>query len=260
MRWLGILSLVFFSCGCEQKESPLSIPTSVGSETAIAPSLVYDYEKLHFFEGSKRGVHGEYLNLSYFNSSPSLRDIYYFEDVQNEEERFMVGILGDREATLSELVVYHTAMKNLRLLESTSNKKSDGLSELLAKLEGVEDLPLYLRVERIYTVLGREITPGNDGDYSTLIDLLGSSEGNCNSIAPAYFSVLNYFGVETYFRFGKLLDRNGDLSYHAWLSVETELGRIDIDPTWYGDFVPLAERNPKILLTTLDDHFLPKSR
>lgn len=261
MRKLCLLAALAFSLNCEQKTPPPTDPSSLPPTTRVdfeAP--VYNYEAATYFEYAKRGIHGEFLNLINYETTPFLEDILYFEEVQKEEREFSIGTLGEKEVALSELAIYLVAIKNLQLLKSADEGKEIELGEklkgLLVSLEGIDTFPDYQRVEKIYTALGGKVDAGKEGVYLSLVDLLNSKEGNCNSLAPAYFSVLQYLGVETYFRFGKLMKEDGRKYYHVWLSVETELGMIDLDPTWYGDFVPLMERNPKIPRTTLNEEFL----
>lgn len=160
------------------------------------------------------------------------------------------------DCALSEIETIMTAIKNMKLIKEVDEAHIDNLKKdyvplkkLLTKLNKIynSDFSYEAKAESLYDCISDHITSGDHTPDAESIELLVNGlEGDCNDIAPAFFSLFNYYNVKTHLRFGKAIDKDG-YGYHVWLSVcSKDTACYDLDPTWYGSFIKLEERHKDI--------------
>jgi len=241
-----------------------------GAELTIIPSplppsnVLYDYQAKKYI-GHPGGINESFLNATAPNNfEPDL--INFLQKVDQQEFRLKFLHFGEHEGLLSSLETIVTAIKNMRLIKEIDKAKNDDINDRYIPLKKlINDLnkiyykkyPHYMKLEHMYDCIKEKIQPGKSTKESVGIEILACGEkGDCNDIATAFFSLFNYYHIETGFRFGKVIDEKHS-GLHVWLSALSEKGIIDLDPTWYG-FVPLEERRKDIEIFLFKEEYLTR--
>jgi hypothetical protein len=215
---------------------------------------IYDSKTKRFNE-SYGGINENYLNLT--DKDFSGEEINFLRLIDKRERQLKFVQLGKYEAAGSQGITILNAKWNMQLIKEIDeipldrlDKYHKPLKELLIKLNeeySNENLQVSEKFERMYSHISNKIHRGKITPTSSGIEnLVNDSEGDCNDLAPAYFALLNYYGILCYMRFGKIIEKEEEIGNHAWITVKTEKGLIDIDPMGYSFFVPLDERNKNI--------------
>lgn len=161
-----------------------------------------------------------------------------FQTIFTAEEN-MYLIKGLDESSMEEIDEYYKPIKNL-------------LNELNLIYE--KETVISKRFEIMYRKISERMVIGEGNNEAISLEyLVNGIKGDCNDISPAYFALLNYYGIPTYLRMGTILEKGKELGHHVWLTVETEKGWIDVDPVGYSFMIPLDDRNEEIELILLKE-------
>ncbi|MGV8086768.1 MAG: transglutaminase domain-containing protein [Candidatus Woesearchaeota archaeon] len=221
---------------------------------------VYDYAA-HKFVTKKGGLSEEFLNKisdDFAVSEDCDLCFDFFSYVDTTETFYKWSKLDGDELSNSISEVYLTIASNFDkiFLADISEKK-----DLPSKYHSLKDLLLSLdsiainyydnepkKLIRTYELLQRSIALDREDTYASVsIDrLLNGKNGNCDDIAPMFYSILRYYGFDACMRFGQFSDINGNIGYHAWVGLRLNDIYIDLDPTWYVNFAPLENRSNSI--------------
>ena len=206
------------------------------------------------------GINENYLNLT--NKDFSREEIDFLQSVDKRERQLKFRPLTKYEAAGSQGFTLLNAIWNMQIIKKIDEIPLDKLDEhhkplkeLLIKLNeeySHENLQVSEKLERMYSHISNKIHRGKITLGSSGIEnLINDSEGDCNDLAPAYFALLNYYGIPCYMKFGKIIENEKEIGDHVWICIETEKGWIDIDPVGYYFFIPLDERNEEIKITLI---------
>jgi hypothetical protein len=77
---------------------------------------------------------------------------------------------------------------------------------------------------------------------NTTIDIFNGSQAACAEVSCAVNSLLRAAGYETSIMHGIVINTNGDISAHVWLSITLSGKSYTLEPTWYYDAVLLKSR------------------
>jgi hypothetical protein len=215
---------------------------------------IYDSKTEKFIE-SYGGINEDYLNLT--DRKLTYDEINLLQWIDKRERQLKFVQLEKYEAAGSQGITLLNAKWNMQLIKKIDEIPLDKLDDyhrplkkllmILNKEYSNENLQVSEKFERMYSHISNKIHRGKITMTSSSIEnLINDSEGDCNDLAPAYFALLNYYGVPCYMRFGKIIENEEERGYHAWITVETEKGEITLDPMGYPFFVPLDERNENI--------------
>ncbi len=219
----------------------------------------------------KGGISERFLNN--VDNSRYKKDDYleYFRRVDSLENVGIWGLLPDSliEQSCNELV--DTAIRNFQLISnvesiSRTDLKNEvvSLKYLLSSLDSisVDKLDLSEKLRKMYNCLNTKISVDKDANDDVDINSLVSGQlGKCNAVAPAFYSILTYYGFDAVMCFGKQINNSGKkVIYHAWIGVNLDDGYIDLDPTYYPFFVPLENRCKDIKRYTVKDEYIGVKR
>lgn len=262
----GTLSL--FSCVNDgdiitaENKSKISL-----NKKSLWPSVYDTIEKK--FVDREDGIHEEFLNNN-MNDMYLLPDyLAYFKLVDSLENIGTWDSLAKYEAVISELSTLVTTIHNFNTLSEVDNSSKNNLTphlipmkELLLSLDSIyhQNLNDTEKIRKMYNLLTDKIVSGKSTSGSVRIEkLINGQLGDCNDVAPAFYSVLTYYGFDVYMCFGKSKDEKGKvLGYHAWLGINLKEGYVDLDPTWYNVFVPLENRCEYIEKIAINDRYVTK--
>ncbi|MCX6750452.1 MAG: hypothetical protein NTZ83_03270 [Candidatus Pacearchaeota archaeon] len=238
------LSGISYFCGRNSIIMPLRNKEAIfkAQQIEVEPVAVYD-SKLGLFTS-----HGGGINENFFNSSPDkeYREpdfIDYCQRVDNQEHRIKFRALEKYEGAISEILTFKTAIENMNLINETDsyNLLSEKIISLYIKPGKVTEegaLPLKKLVEE--GVLG-----------------------DCNDVSASYYSLFNYYHIPCYLVSGGVRD-NKEEGLHIWLRTSAKINgkeiEFELDPTWYGDFVPLDIRNETCEANGLKDEFIKEKK
>jgi len=153
------------------------------------------------------------------------------------------GFLTSTKDTYNSLFYNIQEINNsTKLNEKELPTEYKNLKNLVSKLEDIkEKAGLHNGLVLIYNEICKSIKSGDITDHSqNILDLTNGKTGDCNDLAPAYVALLNHLGYECSILFSESIKKPDMPSTgHVWLSVKTDFGQVELDPTWYPVFVPL---------------------
>ncbi|MFH0831445.1 MAG: hypothetical protein V1886_01085 [archaeon] len=271
---IGILASLLslgVGCGTADYSNKTSIQknkeeTQIVAEHKQFPEI-FDYKNQTFYKlsgGIDEGYLGKFLTEEKMNNST----LSFYQKVDEQERELEFHCLQDFEGSISQIESLITAINNLKLIREGDRANIYKLKEeyiplkvLLDKLNRVyhKKLAQQTKLKELYEIISAEVKSGEATHESLPLEkLVQGAKGDCNDLSPAFFSLLNYYGIKTYLRCGKVIDK-GEEGLHEWISVEIDNTLFDLDPTWYGSFCPLEDRNKKIKHSSLkEEHMIFK--
>lgn len=205
------------------------------------------------FNQPKRGVSEDCL-MKYINLGSIDADLIEYYHKVNEQERSIKFVkLGEYEGSISGIQMRLTAIENMTLIKEIDKTDIKQLKEeyvplkkLIMELDKIdgEKISQLEKAEEMIRVISQSMESGKKTCESVGIEKLVNGElGDCNDLSPAYFAILNYYGIKTYMRSAAIVEDKNKTGLHAWVSVNAGGASFDLDPTWYDGFCPLKDRN-----------------
>ncbi|MFC1728118.1 transglutaminase-like domain-containing protein [Nanoarchaeota archaeon] len=175
--------------------------------------------------------------------------------VQEQEDRYKFMPTEGIEAVFSRIETNQNTVLNSEIILKVWDVPLEKLKlpykplkQLMIELSNIrwdKRLSPTKRAELAYNAISRTIKEEEPQEEILSVDeLIFNGGGNCDDIASAYLPLLTVAGVHSNLVFGRTIKDGKKESYHAWLTVSTEEGNFDIDPTWYRSFIKLKERLP----------------
>lgn len=265
---IGILaSLLSLGIGGSRANYSNNTPPEKGKEkiTLVAEPLkfpdVFDF-KNQTFNQLEGGIDEKYLSKFLAGENAV---ILFYQKVDEQERNHKFIPLEEFEGSISVIESLITSIDDFKLIKKVDQTKLSALPKehipfkiLLNKLNRIhlKKISRQEKVRLFYDAISAEVQSGEETPESVSLEkLVQGVKGDCNDLSPAFFSLLNYYGIETYLRYGKVIDKEGE-GLHEWISVKTDGIHFDLDPTWYGSFCPLEDRNEKIEHTSLKDEYM----
>jgi hypothetical protein len=240
----------------------------------LVPIEVYD-DSTKLYIKHAGGINEAYLNTEVNKYNDSLHLKYFSLVEANEREDKFIPIEGThKDASIkSRVETVITMVENFRTINYVDNTPKDSLEKtyhslkkLLNEINDIHRIDKCItaseKLEEIYKIAAKKIKSHGDTKDSKQIGFLANgNEGNCNDVGPAFYNLFQYYGLNAYMRFGQIIGSKGeDKGLHAWVSVMTEKGNIDLDPSWYSVFTPLEDRNPDIKYRSVKDIFIHRKK
>jgi hypothetical protein len=239
----------------------------------IEPAAVYD-SKTGVFTKHSGGINENFLNSSQDERYKEPDFIDYFQRVDNQEHRIKFRALEEYEGAISEILTFKTAIENINLIDEedsphlSSGKENKSLEELLKKCDRIyrtTEEGSIERIEKMYEVISLYIKPGKvTEDALSLKELVEEGVlGDCNDVSSSYYSLFNYYHIPCFIVSGGVRD-NKEEGLHVWLRTYAKINgkeiKFEIDPTWYGTFVPLDTRNETCEVSALKEKFIKRKK
>lgn len=265
-----VVSLISFGIGCSRNNHSNNTPPKkdkVEIAVAVEPKKFQDVfdSKTQTFNQLDGGIDEKYLTKFLAGDSKDNHSILFYQKVDERERSHKFIPLEKFEGSISNIESLITAIDNFKLIKKVDRAKLSALPKehiplkvLLNKLNRInrKRISRQEKVRRLHDTISDSIESGEETSESVSLEkLVQGVKGDCNDLSPAFFSLLNYYGIKTYLRCGKVIEK-GEEGLHEWVGVEIDNVYFDLDPTWYGTFCPLEDRNEKIEHTSLKDEYM----
>jgi hypothetical protein len=209
------------------------------------------------FVGHPGGLNEGYLNhISAVDrkvyTSDYYIEVFHWADSLEKNQTWIP--IGDT-ARMSQKNTYAMAIENIDRLYDLSfiTDPSDEYVPLKNMMDTL-DMLYYKNLSQdetlawMYEYMSTKLKGTNyEQEVRPIAEIAAGKSVNCADVTAMYYSVLSYYGFKTSMRFGIVKDKNyKDSRLHAWITVDTKDGRIDLDPSWYPYFTPLDERSMSV--------------
>jgi len=241
-------------------------------QITVEPVPVYNSDSRLFTKYSG-GINENFLNSSSDEKDREPDLIDFYQKVDDQEHKIRFRPLEEYEGIISTILTLHTAIENMNLISKRDSsyipKKEktslDGLLEKCDKIYETTEEGGIERVEKMYEIISLYIKPGKlTDDALSLNELVEEGAlGDCNDVSSSYYSLFNYYHIPCYFVSGGVRDNRED-GLHVWLRTSAKINEkeieFELDPTWYGDFVPLDTRNKACEVSALKEEFMKEKK
>ncbi len=184
-------------------------------------------EKIQLYDRSERNIH--------FKKASMLR---VYDDlvlmVNAIEKNFNIIKRIDRK-NIKKLDNYERSLKGLINNLTWLQKHED--NELLRVMESYANINATLRQyseEKTYT--------------RNIMYLAKHRRGDCTEYTAAHYALLNYVGIDTYFKVGEMYIEDSLIGDHAWIHIKLKDGKeFDMDPRSMAKAIPMEVRNAEAI-------------